>query len=107
MIPVVIESPYAAPTDEGVAANLTYLDRCILDCLRRGETPYASHKMLTTALNDRAPAERALGIQAGLAMRKILAPRFYIDLGWSSGMLAAKAIYDADGILYTIRRLDP
>jgi len=100
---VVIESPFAGDNE----ANLVYLDRCIRDCLNRGESPYASHKMLTTALNDLIPEQRALGIQAGLAWRRRADSRiFYVDLGWSGGMLAACNLYIAEGLSYQIRNLD-
>jgi hypothetical protein len=91
---VCIESPYAAPTPEGIARNRRYLDACILDCVRRGETPYASHKMLTDALNDADAEAREMGIVAGFQMREVLAIRHsrlvtveYVDLGISRGML--------------------
>ena len=42
MILVVIESPYAGD----VEANVAYAKRCVLDCLRLGEAPYASHLFL-------------------------------------------------------------
>ena len=89
---VVIESPYAG----NVALNRAYLQEAILDCLERGESPYASHQMLTDALDDLKPVERARGIAAGLYFREVLigavgAPAvYYTDLGWSVGMLAAK-----------------
>lgn len=85
--PVVIESPYAGD----LGANRLYLDACIRDCLDRGETPYASHRMLTGALRDKVPGERAVGIAAGFGMAEVLAragaPRVvYVDLGISAGM---------------------
>jgi hypothetical protein len=103
---VVIESPYGSDDNAVVLENMMYLDRCILDCLARGETPYASHKMLTTALNDRIPEQRALGIAAGLAVRRIAARRvFYVDRGWSSGMLKAKELYDKEELTYEEREV--
>jgi len=104
LLPVIIESPYAGD----VEANLAYLDRCILDCLARGQTPYASHKMLTTALDDNDPDQRKQGIDAGLAMRRHFPLRaFYVDRGWSRGMEAAKVLYDEEGLPYEIRNLEP
>ena len=80
---VIIESPYAG----NVVGNMTYLRRCIIDCLFRGESPYASHLMLTTALDDTDPDQRALGLQAAKAW---YAPDvllvIYTDLGISAGM---------------------
>lgn len=99
---VAIESPYSGDTHR----NLKYLDRCILDCLKRGETPYASHKMLTTALDDTTPEERALGMQRGLEMAVTLEVRaFYVDLGWSDGMRSAKKYYEENNIPYETRVL--
>jgi hypothetical protein len=90
-IPVVIESPFAGE----VALNRAYLQACIRDCLRRGETPYASHQQLTWALDDNNPEERELGISAGLDMRDFIRAHggksvYYVDLGWSSGMGRAR-----------------
>lgn len=86
--PVIIESPYSGD----VVRNKRYLQAAIRDCLRRGETPYASHQMLTDALDDNIPEQRELGISAGFAMRDLLVSQgatvaFYIDHGMSSGML--------------------
>lgn len=62
---VVIESPFAGC----FPLNRAYLHEAIRDCLRRGETPYASHKMIPGALDDLDREERRSGIDAGLAMR--------------------------------------
>lgn len=82
---VVIESPYAGD----VEANVAYAKRCVLDCLKRGEAPYASHLFFTQPglLDDKSAEERALGIAAGLAWGEsadIVA--VYVDLGITSGM---------------------
>lgn len=69
--------------------NQRYLAAALADCIRRGESPYASHAILTLpgVLDDAKPEERARGIEAGFAWRKMAAlSAFYIDLGWSSGM---------------------
>ena len=82
---VIIESPFAGDLER----NRIYLDRCIRDCLARGESPYASHRMLTAALDDALPHERALGIEAGFAWRGVAdATVAYIDYGISRGMQA-------------------
>jgi hypothetical protein len=84
---VIIESPFAGATPELAARNLKYLRAAILDCVRREESPYASHRMLTDALNDAEPNERALGIEAGFAWRGVSnATIVYHDLGFSIGM---------------------
>jgi len=73
--------------------NARYLAACLRDCVRRGETPYASHGLLTLpgVLRDDVPEERELGIRAGFAMREAMhATAFYTDLGWSRGMRAGE-----------------
>lgn len=90
--PIVIESPFAGFR----ALHRAYLQAAIRDCLRRGETPYASHQMLTAALMDEVPEQRELGLAAGLAMRDHLvgagaAVAFYVDLGWSPGMEVSRS----------------
>lgn len=93
---VILESPYAGD----VEANVAYARACLLDSLRRGEAPIASHLLHTQVLDDTAPEERALGIAAGLAWRTVpgVLPVFYVDRGWSRGMLAARDTYDREGI---------
>jgi hypothetical protein len=83
---VVIESPYAGEVEENVA----YAKRCVGDCLKRGESPYASHLFFTQPgmLDDLKPEERELGILAGFAWGKAADTIvFYIDRGISGGML--------------------
>lgn len=94
---VIIESPFAGD----VETNKLYLRACIRDCIRRGETPYASHRMLTDALDDDDPEEREAGINAGYAWWPEDRARielgcdivFYVDLAVSPGMLAAYTEY--------------
>ena len=90
---VIIESPFAGKgdTDEERAKNTErnkrYLARCVRDCVLRGESPYASHRMLTSALDDMNPDERKLGIEAGFAWREKAAKTVvYTDHGVSRGM---------------------
>lgn len=85
---VIIESPYAGD----IEANLKYAKLCILDSLRRGEAPLASHLLYTQPgiLDDSITDERELGIAAWLAWQPVAEKHvFYIDRGWSRGMLAA------------------
>ena len=102
MILVIVESPYAG----NVERNLAYLEACLLDCLKRGESPYASHKMLTTCLDDNDPEQRKLGIEAGLAWcRKADDRIFYVDRGWSFGMKAAHDLYIREKLSFKVRSL--
>lgn len=84
---VVIESPYAGATPEDVQAHEQYALAAVLDCLARGESPYASHLLLTRVLDDGDPGERKRGIEAGLAWYAGSdACVVYADLGVSDGM---------------------
>lgn len=85
---VVIESPYAG--DE--LLHVAYARAAVRDCLRRGESPYASHLLLTTVLADSVPEERETGITAGLAWSEGAASAAtvaYCDYGVSPGMRLA------------------
>ena len=89
---VVIESPYAAPTPEGIAANVEYAKACIRDSLMRNESPYASHLLFPQhgILDDSAPDERELGMLAGFAWGDVADVRVaYVDRGISNGMARA------------------
>lgn len=104
---VVLESPYAADTPEGVQENVDYLHRCALDCLRRGEAPIASHGWFARFLDDKLPAERALGIRAGLSWVGVASAMVvYVDRGVSRGMRNAMAYADQVGVRVEVRRLD-
>jgi hypothetical protein len=88
MIPVTIESPYASD----VGRNVKYAKRAVLDCLARGEAPYASHLFFTQEgiLDDKIAEERKLGIEAGFAISDLTSKVvFYVDYGWSQGMISA------------------
>jgi len=73
--------------------------------------------MLTDALDDNDPAQRKLGIEAGLAWRNAysiaehdnepyrVVPIFYVDFGWSEGMKLARDLYSKEGRQYEIRTL--
>tara|TARA_Y100000310_G_scaffold342527_1_gene446180 strand:- start:24910 stop:25245 length:336 start_codon:yes stop_codon:yes gene_type:complete len=82
---VIIESPYAGDIEK----NLNYLRAAMRDCALRGESPYASHALLTQpgVLNDDNEAERNLGITLGFAWREVAEKTVvYTDLGISYGM---------------------
>jgi len=85
---VIIESPYAGE----IFLNTTYARRALRDSLERGEAPLASHLLYTQdgVLLEVLPSERRWGIDAGLAWRSVAELHvFYIDLGFSRGMVAA------------------
>ena len=86
---VLIESPYAAPTPEGIARHVAYVRAAMADCFQRGEAPWASHATYTAVgvLDDTKPDERRLGIEAGLAWgSRADATVAYVDLGVTRGM---------------------
>ncbi|MEO6761573.1 MAG: hypothetical protein ABI220_04340 [Candidatus Saccharimonadales bacterium] len=83
----IIESPFSAPTREGIVRNVYYAMLAVLDSLGRGEAPYASHLFFTQMLDDNVPHERELGIDAGLEISRLAATAaVYVDFGISRGM---------------------
>lgn len=94
---VIVESPYAAPTPEGIERNVRYARAAMRDCLLRGEAPYASHLLYTQpgVLRDEVPDERRLGMDAGFEWRQVAhATVVYTDLGSSRGV--AEGVKDAE-----------
>ena len=85
---VIVESPFAGNMLQRYL-NRRYARRCMHDALSRGEAPFASHLLYTQPgiLNDAVPAQRRLGIEAGLIWgRSAVATVVYIDRGVSNGM---------------------
>lgn len=73
-----------------VLRNASYARECLLDCLKRGESPLASHLLYTQVLDDTNEAERVMGIMAGLEWQSAAdAIVVYNDHGISSGMRLA------------------
>lgn len=88
---VIIESPFAGKTPAETATNLLYVRAAMRDCILRGDAPFASHALYTQAgvLRDEIPAERGLGMRAGLSWTPAAeAVVVYTDRGISSGMQA-------------------
>jgi hypothetical protein len=106
---VILETPYASDTPEGVAENVAYARACLRDCLQRGEAPLASHLLYTQpgVLDDSIAAERELGIRAGLDWgEEAQATVVYVDRGVSAGMEAGIAAATAAGRPIEYRRID-
>lgn len=83
---VIIESPYAGDVER----NMKYARQCLLDSIKRGEAPIASHLLYTQVLDDKILDERICGIECGFAWfddADLIA--FYIDYGFSKGMRVA------------------
>lgn len=84
-----IESPYAAKTPERILQHERYARAAMADSLSRNEAPLASHLLYTQAgiLDDTVPAQRTLGIEAGLAWgQKAVLSAVYTDWGITPGM---------------------
>jgi len=104
-----VESPFAAPTPIGIERNLAYLRAAMRDCILRGESPYASHGLLTQpgVLRDSVPEERSLGIAAGFAWRSVAdLTVVYTDLGITPGMAAGIEHAEREGRPVEYRRLE-
>jgi hypothetical protein len=83
----IIESPYGHPDPVIVARNLRYARACMKDSLDRGEAPFASHLLYTQVYDDNNPELRKCGIEAGLAIGKLMDKTVvYTNLGISEGM---------------------
>ena len=83
---VIVESPFAS-AGRSRAFNVEYARAAMLDSLRRGEAPMLSHLLYTQVLDDHAPDERRLGIEAGLAWAALAqTTAVYEDLGLSPGV---------------------
>jgi len=106
---VIIESPYAADTDEGIDLNEAYGELAMHDCLvNYNESPYASHLLYTRrfVLRDHVPEDRKLGIEAGFYWRDVAEKSvFYQDLGMTDGMRQGLLDCDEKGKSWEIRRL--
>lgn len=99
---VIIESPYSGD----VARNTEYAGACLLDSLRRGEAPIASHLLHTQVLRDDVPAARAMGMEAGLAWYRVAEKCVvYEDFGMSRGMAEGMARARSHGVPVEFRRL--
>lgn len=102
---VIVESPYAGDVERNVA----YARAAMRDCLCRGEAPLASHLLYTQdgVLCDDVPAERQLGIEAGLAWGQVAdATVVYADFGISHGMHKGIERARAEGRAVEFRSID-
>ena len=89
MSKVILESPYAGDVER----NIEYAKLCMKHSLTMGEAPLLSHLLYTQVLDDTIPIERAIGINAGLAWVDVADKHvFYVDYGYSLGMIAAKEL---------------
>lgn len=86
---VIVESPFSHPTrtrDECVR----YAQFAVLDCLQRGEAPFASHLFYATVLpEDRESREMGLACRDRIACATGGIVARYVDLGTTPGMFRA------------------
>lgn len=105
---VIVESPYAGTSPAEVDSNVKYARRCLLDCLQRGEAPFASHLLYTQVLDDNDAAQRTFGIAAGNAwIRAADAIVVYTDHSITPGMHMGIAAARQAGIAIEYRRISP
>ena len=104
MLRVIIESPLAGDYE----ANRDYAKRCVLDSLKRGESPLASHLLYDQPgiLDDTKPEQRELGIEAGLAWSAVAdLAAVYVDLGISPGMKRGIERHKQNGLRIELRSI--
>lgn len=100
---VIVESPFAGDME----ANRLYAIRACVDCMKRGEVPYASHLFFPQFLDELTPAERELGLTAGYALWKAATKVvLYCDRGVSGGMMRARERAQKQNIPLETRNLD-
>lgn len=97
--------PYGPPD---FRRAIRYAQLCLLDCLNRGEAPFASHLLYPQVFDDRSGLERDLGIAAGLSWGLFAdVCAVYEDFGVSPGMERGLARYESVGIPVERRKLPP
>lgn len=103
---VVLESPYAAPTDEAREANIQYARDCMADSLNRGEAPFLGHLLYTQVWEDRVPELRRKGIDAHCEWIAVCdAVVLYTDKGITNGMRDAMTVAMRLGRPFEMRTL--
>jgi hypothetical protein len=104
---VIIESPFRGKDYNQTLLYREYADACIRDSIERGESPYASHRIIPGALDDSIPAERDKGIRVGYAWWKHAAAIvFYVDHGMSEGMHKALQRAKTMQLLIEMRKIN-
>lgn len=104
---VCIESPYRGTAYYSVEQHRLYLQFCLLDCLSKGEAPFASHALYPAVLDDDDPVERGTGIKAGYVWGELAdVVAVYSDLGVSPGMKESVAHWKAIGKPIEWRAID-
>ena len=100
---VIIESPYKGNVEE----NIEYAKQCMLDSIKRGECPFASHLLYTQVLDDSNADERSSGIALGMEVTKradLVA--IYTDNGVTQGMDLGLRFAKENNIKFEYRTLN-
>jgi hypothetical protein len=102
-LPVMLESPFSGDFQR----NFAYWQAANLhSILVMHEAPISSHFYYTQFLDDSDPDQRNLGITLGFAMwQRCTKTVFYMDLGMSKGMAAAKKRAERAGRPHEMRWL--
>ncbi len=90
---VLVESPFKGENGSITKRNILYARLCVVNSLSRDEAPFASHLFYTQTgiLNDKISKERIKGLRAGLKWAESAElSAFYIDFGYSEGMIYGK-----------------
>jgi hypothetical protein len=104
---VILESPFRSRDEAQARIFREYLEAAIKDSINRGESPYASHRIIPGALDDSIPAERDQEIRAGYAWWKHAAAIvFYVDHGMSDGMHKALQRAKTMQLLIEMRKIN-
>lgn len=95
-------SPYSGD----IKLNLIYARMCMEDCFMHGEAPFAPHMLYPGILDESIPSERALGIEAGIAIgKKAHGIIVYRDLGISPGMEWEIAAFERHNVRIEYRNI--
>lgn len=88
---VILESPFRGASVQETNRNFEYALEALRHSISIGEAPFGSHLIYPAVLDDAKPSERTIGITMGyawwIAAEAIV---FYLDQGWSEGMMKAR-----------------
>jgi len=100
---VIIESPWKASSSAELSRNRNYAQKAMVDCIDRGEAPFASHLIYTQIFDEAIDEQRAKGIEVGLVWgRHATKTVVYQDFGITQGMVIGikRAIEEGRSVEY-------
>jgi hypothetical protein len=96
----------ASPLSGDEETNQAYARLAMADSLRRGESPYVPHLLLTQVLDDTKPEDRAAGMESGESwLAKADHVVTCVDLGISNGMMSEVKAAQQRGVPVRSRKL--